>query len=140
MIAADLPPSSRETGDRAIGMPFCMETRRPISCALASSWAASRSRASARSAGARADQPDGSSNARRAAATATATAASTSAASGTEPITSPVEALRTSILLAELGGNPRAADEQLVVNNRHLSGLSLPRIQWPPLRLPGWMW
>ena len=89
-------------GDSAIGMPFCMETRRPISGARASSSAASRSRAAARSAGGQEDQPPGSSNARRAAATAASTSAS--AASGTEPITSPVEALRTSIAAAELGG------------------------------------
>jgi hypothetical protein len=86
-------------GDRAIGMPFCIETRRPISCARVSSSAASRSRAPARSADGQLDQPDGSSNARRAAAAST----SASAASGTEPLGSPVDALRTSILLAELG-------------------------------------
>jgi hypothetical protein len=89
-------------GDSAMGMPFCMETSRPMSCARASSSAARRSRTAARSAGGQDDQPPGSSNARRAAATAAST--SPSAPSGTEPITSPVEALHTSIVLVVLGG------------------------------------
>jgi hypothetical protein len=89
-------------GDSAIGMPFWMLTRRPISWVRFSSSAASRSRAAARSDGAHDDQPAGSSKARRAA--ATAASMSPSAPSGTVPTCSPVEALRTSIVAAELGG------------------------------------
>jgi len=89
------------SGDSVIGMPFCSLTRRPISWARASSSAASRSIAAARWARSHCDQPDGSSNARRAAATAASTSAS--AASGASPMGSSVLALRTAILAAELG-------------------------------------
>src|SRR5580704_9513322 len=89
------------SGDSAKGMPFCWLTRRPMSWARCSSSAASRSSASPRRAGSQCDQPDGSSNARRAAATAASTSAS--AASGVSPIGSSVDALRTAILAAELG-------------------------------------
>jgi len=86
------------SGDSVIGMPFCSLTRRPISWARASSSAASRSSAAARCAGSHCGQPDGSSNARRAAASTSA-----SAASGASPMGSSVLALRTAILAAELG-------------------------------------
>jgi hypothetical protein len=98
-VPAGVSPSV--IGDSAIGMPFWMLTRRPISWLRCSSSAASRSRAAARSGAGHDDQPAGSSNARRAAATAASMSASVP--SGTAPTRSPVEALRISIVAAELG-------------------------------------